>query len=136
MARGPVFGRVRSAWALLVAAFAMTVMLAIPAHAPAPLSSSQQIAAELKAAFGEAAVLCVQDDDDNSAPATPAPHVHDHCPLCQFHAQASGLHAPDLVCLPGGVARSWIRSIVATDEAPPPSPWPSTSQPRGPPTLV
>ena len=30
------------------------------------IAAEKRAAAELKAAFGEAAVLCVQDDDDNS----------------------------------------------------------------------
>jgi hypothetical protein len=114
----------------------MTVMLAIPAHAPSPPSSSQQIADQLKAVFGDSAILCVQADDDGSLPA-PAPHAHDNCPLCQFHAQALGLQAPDLVVLPGGCASTGAQPAIANSEAlPPPSRWPSTAQPRGPPILV
>ena len=57
------------------------------------------IAAELKATFGDAASLCAQSDDDG-APVSPAGDCDDHCPLCQFAAQAAALIAPDAPALP------------------------------------
>ena len=113
----------------------MTIMLSLPAHSPARLSLSAQVAGELKATFGDAAVLCVQDDEAQN-PGTPAPHAHDNCPLCQFQAHALGLQVPDLAVLPHEFAPSGDTPIASTELAPQPSRWPSTSQPRGPPQLV
>ena len=74
-------------------------LLAIPYH-QSPIASAvaapdpAQIAADLKAMFGDAAALCVQTDD-KGAPAAPAGDCGDYCPLCQFAAQAAALIAPD-----------------------------------------
>ena len=78
-------------------------ILAIPYHQALVASAmaapdAAQIAAELKATFGDAAALCVQTDDEG-APAAPAGDCGDHCPLCQFAAQATALIAPDAPAL-------------------------------------
>lgn len=53
-------------------------------------------AAELKAAFGDFAVLCVQDDGagDSHAPADRPGPCNDCCPLCPFSSAAHALLPP------------------------------------------
>ena len=89
--------------ALVMALSFVFQLLAIPYHqaliasamaAPDPAA----IEAELKATFGDAAALCVQTDD-KGAPAAPAGDCGDHCPLCQFAAQAAALISPDTPAL-------------------------------------
>ncbi len=87
----------RSPLASIVGALALLFQLvAVPYHqalsAPAGADVAS-VAAELKATFGEAATLCVQSDG-KGAPAAPAGDCDDHCPLCQFGAQAATLIAP------------------------------------------
>ena len=75
-----------------------------PAHRqrPSPGASRARLAApdpaaivaELRATFGDAASLCIQGDD-KGAPVSPAGDCDDHCPFCQFAAQAATLIAPD-----------------------------------------
>lgn len=90
--------------ALVVALSLVFQLVAIPYH-QALLASGiaapdeSAIAAELRATFGESASLCVQRDD-KGAPASPAGDCDDHCPLCQFAAQATALIAPDAPALP------------------------------------
>jgi len=106
----PGFAALRSRLAAVVAALALVVQLvALPYHqaltAPvaAPVASDlASAAAELKATFGEAAALCVQSDEKGK-PTAPG-DCDDHCPLCQFRAQAAALVAPDLPALPARVA--------------------------------
>jgi hypothetical protein len=82
--------------ATLLAALAVFAQLvALPYHHPSAQQELSAVAAELKATFGPAAVLCTQSDD----PSSPAP---DHqrggcdvgCPLCQFASHAILLEAP------------------------------------------
>ena len=64
------------------------------------------VAAQLKAAFGEVAVLCVQAEDDKSpgAPADRSGHCDDCCPLCQFCAGAHAFVLPTLLGAPTRIA--------------------------------
>ena len=81
---------------MLLAALAVFAQLvALPYHHPSARHDLAAAAAELKATFGAAAVLCTQSDD----PSSPA---RDHqrggcdagCPLCQFASHAVLLEAP------------------------------------------
>jgi len=83
-------------FATLLAALAVLAQLvALPYHHPSARPDLAAVAAELKATFGPAAVLCTQSDD----PSSPSP---DHkqgdcdagCPLCQFASHAVLLEAP------------------------------------------
>jgi hypothetical protein len=76
----------------------LSQMLAPPAHRMARPDVAD-IASELKAAFGNIAVLCVQAEDGGNAPA-PARDCDDSCPLCQFHSLAHTLIPPTLAGLP------------------------------------
>ena len=69
-------------------------------------SDVAEVAAELKAAFGEVAVLCVQAEDDKSprAPTDPSGHCNDCCPLCQFSAGAHAIVLPTLLGAPTRIA--------------------------------
>ncbi len=97
----------RSPLTAVVAALALVFQLvALPYHqalsAPLPTAEASDVAsisAELKAVFGDAAALCVQTDD-KGGPAAPAGDCDDHCPLCQFAAEAAALIAPDTSFLP------------------------------------
>ena len=90
--------------ALVVTLSLIFQLVAIPYHQALLASETAApdeaaIAAELRATFGEAASLCVQRDD-KGAPVLPAGDCDDHCPLCQFAAQATALIAPDASALP------------------------------------
>jgi hypothetical protein len=96
--------RGRSPLLSLIVALSLIVQLfAAPYHqalgASDPQSDTGQIAAELKATFGDAAALCLQVDD-KGAPLHPSGHCDDQCPLCRFAAQAATLVAPDAPPLP------------------------------------
>ncbi len=87
--------RAFSRLAVLIAALALFgQLLALPYHHPQGRSDHAEVAAFLKATFGDAAVLCVDDDAHPAAPE----HRHDHsdgdCPLCQFGAQTVLFAAP------------------------------------------
>ncbi len=102
---GPGVASFRSPLAALAVALSLLIQLfAIPYHqalsAPAYASSdTAAVAAELKATFGDAASLCVQEDSKGQ-PGAPAGHCDDQCPLCRFAAQAAALIAPDAPALP------------------------------------
>jgi hypothetical protein len=90
--------------ALIVALSLLVQLIAVPYHqalaAPGIAESdTAQIAAGLKATFGEAVALCVEVDG-KGAPLTPAGHCDDQCPLCRFAAQAATLVAPDALAPP------------------------------------
>jgi hypothetical protein len=79
-------------------------LLVLPYHqalsAPAPTATDiAAVASELKATFGDAAALCVQSDGKDGSGA-PMGDCDDHCPLCQFAAQAAALITPDAPALP------------------------------------
>jgi hypothetical protein len=83
-------------FATLLAALAVFAQLvALPYHHPSAQHDLAEVAAELEATFGPAAVLCTQSDD-------PASQTHDRqrdgcdagCPLCQFASHAALLEAP------------------------------------------
>lgn len=90
-----------------VAALALLFqLLTIPYHqarsapiGPQAAFDVASVAAALKATFGDAAALCVQSDGKGGKGA-PAGDCDDHCPLCQFAAQAAALIAPALPTLP------------------------------------
>lgn len=95
----------RSPLASFFVALALLAQLAaLPYHrslvaAEMAAPSPAQIVAELKATFGEAAQLCVQTDN-SGAPASPAGHCDDDCPLCRFSSQLHAVVAPDAPGLP------------------------------------
>lgn len=110
----------------LVAAVALLALLfqliAIPYHqarsapiAPQPATDVASVAAALKATFGDAASLCVQSDG-KGGPGAPAGDCDDHCPLCQFAAQAAALLPPALPVLPARFDLA-VRSLGAAPEA-------------------
>jgi len=83
--------------ATLLAAFAVFAQLAaLPYHHRSSARNDlAAVAAELKATFGPAAVLCTQSED----PSSPAPERRQgdcdaSCPLCQFASHAVLLDAP------------------------------------------
>ena len=89
--------RVLPRLAVLLAAVAVFAhLVALPYHHPQERHDLSVVAAELKATFGPAAVLCTQGDDGSS------PATHDRlpgggdagCPLCQFASQTALLEAP------------------------------------------
>lgn len=96
----PGAASLRSPFASLVVALSLLVQLiAVPYHQAlaAPTfaeSGTNQIAAELKATFGDAAALCLEFDGKDT-PLSPTGHCDDQCPLCRFAAQASTLVAAD-----------------------------------------
>ncbi len=81
--------------ATLLATLAVFAQLvALPYHHPSAQHDLAAVAAELRATFGKAAVLCTQGDD-GSSPATHEPGGCDAgCPLCQFASHAILLEAP------------------------------------------
>ena len=88
--------RAATRFATLLAALAVFAQLiALPYHHPSPQHDLASVAAELKATFGPAAVLCTQSED----PSSPAPERRQSdcdagCPLCQFASHAILLEAP------------------------------------------
>ena len=83
--------------ATLLAAIAVFAQLvALPYHHPQQRQDLSVVAAELRATFGPAAILCTQSDD-GSSPATRDGQPGDcdaGCPLCQFASHAALLDAP------------------------------------------
>ncbi len=98
--------RARAPLAFVLAFLALFAQwLAPAAHsiaAPSAPASAEAIAADLKGTFGDAAVLCIQSEEEN-APSSPVDHRHhgdECCPLCQLQHCANGLIAPSLAALP------------------------------------
>ena len=125
---------------VLARAFAVLSLLAVLNLAAAPLAhaagpqraSVEQLAADMKATFGDAFQLCVNAGDDGAPPGAPTHRDHD-CPLCCLHA-AVALAAPDALRLP--IRRSaTAASFVPRSFAPPPPARASPAQPRAPPAL-
>ncbi|HEY1942868.1 MAG TPA: hypothetical protein VGH40_12160 [Roseiarcus sp.] len=80
--------RAFSRLAVLIGALALFgQLLALPYHHPHGRSDHAEVAAFLKATFGDAAVLCVDDDAHPAAPEPRHHHGDGDCPLCQFGAQ-------------------------------------------------
>jgi hypothetical protein len=98
--------RIRAPLAVGLATLALVVQLLAPASHRMAASDVAEVAAELKAAFGEVAVLCVQAEDDKSprAPTDPSGHCNDCCPLCQFSAGAHAIVLPTLLGAPTRIA--------------------------------
>jgi len=128
-------GRAFARFAVLLAAFALFAQLAaLPYHHPDARPDLANVAATLKAQFGDSAVLCAQLDDDASstAPERRQGHCDDGCPLCQFAAQAVFLIAP-APSLPARVDVAAAPATVRADfERPKLSPT-AFAQPRAPP---
>ena len=114
-------GWAQSAWTRIRAPLAVGLAtLAIIAQLLAPAShrmvapgahrmvapGAAEIAGELKAAFGDVAVLCIQADDADSsrAPADRSGHCDDCCPLCQLSVGAHALVLPTLLGAPTRIA--------------------------------
>lgn len=102
------------------------------ASAPAP-ASVEQLAAELKATFGDVVQLCVNVGDDGSKPGAPAHHGDGDCPLCCLQATAAVV-PPDVTELPALRLVAADVVFAATDFAPPPPARASPAQPRAPPS--
>ena len=91
--------RIHAPLALSLATLALIAQLVAPAsHRMAP-PDAVGAAAELKAAFGDIAVLCTQADeaDNSQGPADRSGHCDDCCPLCQLSAGAHALLLPTLL---------------------------------------
>jgi hypothetical protein len=89
----------RAPWATCLAILALVAQLLAPAvHRMAP-GNVAEVAADLKAAFGDGVVLCIEVEDGKGAPA-PARDCDDACPLCQLHSGAHALILPTLASLP------------------------------------
>ena len=126
--------------ALVMALSFVFQLLAIPYHqaliaSAAAAPGAAQVAAELKATFGDAAALCVQRDD-NGGPAAPAGDCDDHCPLCQFAAQAAALIAPIAPALPSRRAVAFLTIGPAPEIGAVPLPPNKQSRARAPPFAV
>jgi hypothetical protein len=89
--------RFRAPLAAGLAILALIAQMLAPAHQMAARAEVAGVAAELKAAFGDAAVLCIQAEDGKSAPPR---DCDDACPLCLFHCGAHALVLPTLAGLP------------------------------------
>ena len=88
--------RAATRFATLLAALAVFAQLVVlPYHHPSAQHDLASVAAELKATFGSAAVLCTQSDDPSSPTHDRQPGGCDvGCPLCQFASQVALLEAP------------------------------------------
>jgi hypothetical protein len=118
----------------LVSFALLSQALALPLHQMGR-TPSQAAIGELRAIFGDAAVLCVQADDGQGAPTLPD-QSHSHCPLCQAGAGALAF------VLPVPMATQQLPPVVADFLIPEAQAPPSASrrslaaQPRGPPSQV
>jgi hypothetical protein len=84
----------RASLGLCLATLALLAQLLAPAsHRMAAPADVGGVAADLKAAFGDVAVLCIQAGNENNplAPVEPSRHCDDCCPLCQCGAGAHPL---------------------------------------------
>ncbi len=126
----------------LLALFAMIALVSqwfAPAfHAMEASRDQVVVAAELRAAFGDVAVLCVQAEDGKNplAPSDPRGHCDDGCPLCQALSASLALVPPASV---GPPERMEARAeIVASpeDRGPPRPRRMPLAQPRAPPFEV
>jgi Protein of unknown function (DUF2946) len=115
--------------AVINLAFAPVLRAAIMARAP---SSVSEVAADLKATFGDAFELCVNLRDDGSTPAPSHQGDDGCCPLCCLHA-AAHLLAPEFKALPLRLAVRRVELPPSEDVALPPPSRASPSQPRAPP---
>lgn len=126
---------------ILSRAFPFVALVAVVNLALAPIvhaaasthiqTSVSEVAAELKATFGDAFELCVNVSDDGSTPA-PAHHVDGDCPLCCPHG-AANLIAPEPQPFPVRFAVRRAAPPPTADAALPPPSRASPSQPRAPP---
>jgi hypothetical protein len=99
--------RLRSRWTAFLVAFSVVVQLfavATPPALTAPAlagANEATVAAELKAAFGDAAELCAHIND-HGAPGKHAPcgNCCDQCPLCRAASQTVALVLHDPPALP------------------------------------
>ena len=92
--------RFRAPLATGLAIFALIAqMLATPFHRMPAHADIVTVSANLKALFGDGAILCVQAEDGKNTPA-PTRDCDDSCPLCQFHSVAHALVLPTLAGLP------------------------------------
>jgi len=111
--------------------------LAPAAHWMAPPTEVAGVAAELKAAFGDIAVLCIQDRDagDERTPVDPS-HRCDDCPLCQLHAAIHALAPPPPFGAPIRIAAAAEKLAFSPEIVRPKSPRTAFAQPRAPPLEV
>ncbi len=91
--------------AFVVALSLIAQLMAMPFQqalaGPAPGADTAAIAADLKAAFGDAAGFCSHIGDKGApSPQAPCNHCDDQCPLCRTVAQAAANVPPDAATLP------------------------------------
>ena len=115
-------------------------LVAVPYHqalvaSAAAAPDAAEVAAELKATFGDAAALCVQSED-HGGPGAPAGDCDDHCPLCQFAAQAAALIAPIAPALPIPLGSTFLTIGSAPEIGAIPLPPTKQSRARAPPFAV
>ena len=138
---GSCAASLRSTLTAFVVAFSLFFQLvAVPYHQAlaAPVftgSGTAQIAAELKATFGDAAALCAETDG-KGAPLFPAGHCDDQCPLCRFAAQAAVLIAPDAFDLPKRLDAACQTLAAASEPTVFPFRLENSNRARGPPLTV
>jgi hypothetical protein len=98
--------RIRAPLAVGLATLAIIAQLLAPASHRMVAPGAAEIAGELKAAFGDVAVLCTQAEDDKSprTPTDPSRHCYDCCPLCRLSAGAHALVLPTLLGAPTRIA--------------------------------
>jgi hypothetical protein len=133
-------GRFGSLASFAVAFSLLVQLLFIPYHQASlvpgvPAPSDTEIAASLRAIFGDAAVLCTQGDDKSGQNA-PTSHCGDDCPFCRFAAQAATLVPPDAPALPVRFEAAFVASGVYAAPASAPSASGSPHRARAPPVIV
>ena len=92
--------RARNPFAMWLATLALFAQLLAPLGHSTATPGPGEVADELKAAFGDAVVLCIQDGNSSQEPIDRSGHCGDGCPLCQFHSGAHALLLPLLAALP------------------------------------
>jgi hypothetical protein len=97
------WSRIRASFAVTLATLALVVQMMAPAsHRMVAPGDVAGVAAELHAAFGDVAVLCIQAEDGKSPlkPGSPPGPCDDCCPLCQSTAAAHAFVLPTLLGVP------------------------------------
>lgn len=135
--------RARSAWVRLSTPLAVALAtlaliaqtLAPPVHLMRAPAEVARVAADLKATFGDQAVLCIQADADGAppTPAAPSAPCDDCCPLCQFHAGAHAFILPPLRGPPMRIEAASETLAAAPDFVRPKTYRTAFAQPRAPP---
>jgi hypothetical protein len=93
------------------------------------------VAAELRATFGDVAVLCVQAEDTKTplGPSDPRGHCDECCPLCQALSAAHALVPPAPIGSPERIEGHAEIIAIVSARGPPRHREISPAQPRAPP---